>query len=105
MNLKKGDKVLVSSGRAKGSQGTIEKTVPEKNRVVVAGVNIRKKSVKPSKNAPKGGIIEYPAALSRDNVMIICPHCSKPTRVGSTIGADNKKYRYCKHCKGSLDVL
>ena len=105
MNIKKGDKVLVNAGKSKGSQGVVEKIVRETNRVVVTGVNMRKKHVKPSKSSPRGGIIEYPAPFSRDNVIVVCPHCSKPTRIGNTVGADNKKYRFCIHCKGSLDVL
>lgn len=103
MNIKKGDNVMIIAGRAKGSRGLVEKTNPAKNTVVVAGVNMRKKHLKPSSKSPKGGIIEYPGALNTSNVVIICPHCTKPTRVGHTLGADNKKYRYCKKCQGSLD--
>lgn len=103
MNIIKGDNVLIIAGKSKGTRGVVEKTYSALNRVVVTGANIRKKSIKPSQSKPKGGIIEYPAPFSASNAVIICPHCSQPTRVGKMIGANNKKYRYCKKCQGSLD--
>lgn len=104
MNIKKGDNVYIIAGREKGKQGAVEKTYPEANKLVITGVNIRKRHLKPSRTHGKGGIIEYPGPLTRANVMVICPHCAKTTRIKSTVGADNKKYRHCMHCQGSLDT-
>lgn len=103
MTIKKGDNVLVIAGKDKGRQGAVEKVLSAKNRIVVTGINMRKKHLKRSQQNPRGGIIEYPGALSRANLMVVCPHCSKPTRVGHTMGAEGKRYRFCKHCQGSLD--
>jgi large subunit ribosomal protein L24 len=104
MTIKKGDNVLVIAGKDKGRQGAVEKVVRKDNRVVVTGINMRKKHLKPSQQNPRGGIIEFPGSMSRSNLMVICPHCSKPTRVGHTTGAEGKRYRFCKKCQGSLDT-
>jgi len=104
MTIKKGDTVYVIAGREKGKQGKIERVIVEKNRAVIAGVNIRKRHIKPSQKQPKGGIADFAAAFSAANMMILCPHCSKTTRVKMTVGADNKKFRTCIHCNGSLDT-
>ena len=103
MTIKKGDTVHIIAGKEKGKQGVVEKSILSTNRVIVTGINIRKHHLKPTKTRPKGGIAEFPGSLSRANVMIVCPHCSRPTRIKHTAGADNKKYRYCSHCQASLD--
>jgi large subunit ribosomal protein L24 len=103
MTMKKGDTVYVIAGRDKGKQGTVEKFFPAAHRVIVNGVNIRKHHIKPSKTQPKGGIAEFPAAFSSANVMVLCPICSKTTRIKQSIGADGNKFRMCSRCQGSLD--
>ena len=103
MTLKKGDTVLVLSGRERGKKGVIERTYPSLSRVVVTGVNIRKRHMKPSKTQPKGGILEFPAALNRSSVMLVCPHCSKPTRIKHQVDGDSK-VRICAHCSSSLET-
>ena len=82
MNLLKGDKVIVIAGRDKGKTGTIQKVIPELNRVVVEGVNIRKKHKKPTQQNPDGGIVEIYAPIDASNVMIVDPKTKKPTRIG-----------------------
>lgn len=104
MNIKKGDTILVLSGREKGKRGVVEVTSPASNRLVVNGLNIRKHHLKPSKSSPRGGIAEIPAPLPRAAVMVVCPHCSKPTRIKMTITEQGTKYRACQHCQGSLDT-
>lgn len=101
MSIKKGDKIIVIAGRDKGKQGTIE-TIVGTNRVVVGGVNVRTKHLRKSQARPQGGIIQISAPFSRANTMVVCPHCSKPTRIKKTI-TENAKYRSCMHCKDSLD--
>ena len=103
MTLKKGDTVRVIAGREKGKQGVVESSMPTIGRVVIAGVNLRKHHLKPNKNRPKGGISEYPAAMSQANVTILCPHCSQTTRVKIQVADDGKKYRACRKCFSSLD--
>jgi large subunit ribosomal protein L24 len=80
MTIRKGDTVLVIAGREKGKKGTVERVIPANNRVVIAGVNIRKRHLKPSQKHPRGGIIEIAAPFSRANVMVIDPATEKPIR-------------------------
>ena len=95
MNLVKGDKVIVIAGRDKGKTGTIQKVIPEKNRVVVEGVNLRKKNNKPSQKNTDGGIVEIYAPIDASNVMLVDPKTKKPTRIGHK-EEKGKKVRYAK---------
>ena len=81
MNLKKGDKVIVIAGRDKGKTGDIQKVIPSLNRVVVEGVNLRKKHKKPTQANPDGGIVEIYAPIDASNVMILDPKTKKATRI------------------------
>ena len=103
MNVRKGDSVQVIAGREKGKKGTVEQVVTATGRIVVGGINLRKHHLKPSRKAPKGGIVELAAPLARANLMVVCPHCSKPTR-GRMIVGEAAKYRSCTFCNGSLDA-
>ena len=95
MNLVKGDKVIVIAGRDKGKTGTIQKVIPEQNRVVVEGVNLRKKTNKPSQKNPDGGIVEIYAPIDASNVMLLDPKTKQPTRIGHK-EVKGKKVRYAK---------
>ena len=95
MNLVKGDKVIVIAGRDKGKTGTIQKVIPEQNRVVVDGVNIRKKCNKPTQKNPDGGIVEIYAPIDASNVMLVDPKTKKPTKIGHKV-VKGKKVRYAK---------
>ena len=95
MNLVKGDKVIVIAGRDKGKTGTIQKVIPEQNRVVVEGINLRKKTNKPSQKNPDGGIVEIYAPIDASNVMLVDPKTKKPTRVGHKV-VKGKKVRFAK---------
>ena len=95
MNLVKGDKVIVIAGRDKGKTGTIQKVIPEKNRVVVENVNLRKKTNKPSQKNPDGGIVEIYAPIDASNVMLVDPKTKEPTRIGHK-EVKGKKVRYAK---------
>ena len=95
MNLVKGDKVIVIAGRDKGKTGTIQKVIPEKNRVVVENVNLRKKCNKPSQKNPDGGIVEIYAPIDASNVMLVDPKTKKPTRIGYK-EVKGKKVRFAK---------
>ncbi|WP_461201272.1 50S ribosomal protein L24 [Anoxybacillus sp. TBDG-1] len=102
MHVKKGDKVQVISGKDKGKQGIILAAFPKKNRVLVEGVNIVKKHVKPSQANPQGGIISQEAPIHVSNVMPLDPKTGLPTRVGYKV-VDGKKVRYAKRSGEILD--
>ena len=95
MNLKKGDNVIVIAGRDKGKTGTIQKVIPELNRVVVEGVNLRKKCKKPTQANPDGGIVEIYAPIDASNVALVDPKTKKPTKIGHKI-VNGKKVRVAK---------
>ena len=95
MHVKKGDKVMVITGKDKGKTGVILAAFPKKNRVLVEGVNIVKKHSKPSQMNPQGGIISQEAPIHVSNVMPIDPKTGEPTRVGYKV-ENGKKVRVCK---------
>ena len=96
MVMKVGDEVLVIAGKDKGKKGKIETSLPKKGKVVVSGINLYKKHAKPDGKMTKGGIIDLTKPLSVSNLLIICPNCHLPTRVG----ADQKEKgkRVCGKC-------
>ncbi len=105
IRLKKGDNVMVISGKDRGKQGVIEKVFPGENKILVIGVNISKHHLKPSRKNPQGGIVNKIAPINCANVMMICPSCGKPTRIGYKISEkQGGKIRICRKCQGSLDV-
>lgn len=103
MKVKKGDKVQVIAGKDKGKQGTILRSVPTRNRVVVEGCGIVKKAVRPTQQNPQGGIMSVEAPIHVSNVMVICPECKQPTRVSHRVNEAGKKVRVCKKCGKDID--
>ncbi len=104
LRIKKGDTAIVLSGKNKGKSGRVLSVLPSKERVIIEGLNIVKKHMKPSKKHTQGGIIEKEAPMHISNVMLMCPKCSKPTRIGNTVFDDGgKKLRTCKKCKEVID--
>jgi len=103
MHVRKGDQVLVLSGNYKGKVSRVLKVFPESNRVIVEGVNFIKRHTRPSQQNPQGGIIEKEAPIHASNVMVICPKCGQPTRVGrKTVWNERRQkrehVRVCKKC-------
>ena len=98
MSVKKGDQVVVLSGKDKGKQGVVLTAKPAEGKVVVEGVAIVKKAQRPTPANQQGGIIEQEAAIDVSNVMLVCPTCGKPTRVGHAKDTEGKKVRVCKKC-------
>ena len=96
MHVKKGDEVVVINGKYRGKRGKIVEASPSEGKVIVEGVNIVTKHVKPRKMGEPGGLIKAESALYADKVQLICPKCGRPTRVGHKINADGKKVRTCK---------
>jgi large subunit ribosomal protein L24 len=103
LRIKKGDMAVVITGKNKGAKGRVLSVLPEDNRVIVEGVNIIKKHQKPNKKFQQGGIIEREGSLNMSNTMLVCPKCSKPTRIGVVVLADGKKQRSCKKCKEVIE--
>ncbi|NJM05141.1 50S ribosomal protein L24 [Candidatus Gracilibacteria bacterium] len=110
MHVKSGDEVLVIAGKDKGRRGKIKRALPKDNRVVVEGLNIAKKHVKPRGPGKPGGIIEIEAPLDVSNVMLICPTCGRASRTGKRFLEDEldhkgrpRKVRYCKACDAVVD--
>ncbi len=103
MNIRKDDAVKIIAGKDKGRSGQVIKAIPSDNKIVVEGLNMVAKHVKPRSAQQKGGIIEQPAALDASNAMVICPACSQPTRIAHNT-ENGKKSRICKKCGASLDV-
>ncbi len=101
MNVKKGDTVVVLSGKDKGKQGKVQGTIPSEAKVVVEGVNMVTCHTKPRRQGEEGGIVRREAALYASKVQVVCPKCGKPTRVAHKI-EDGKKSRVCKHCGAGL---
>ena len=101
MNVKKGDTVVVLSGKDKGKQGKVLGTVPSEDKVVVEGVNMVTCHVKPRRQGETGGIVSREAALYASKVQVVCPKCKKGTRVAHKI-ENGKKTRVCKHCGAEL---
>jgi large subunit ribosomal protein L24 len=103
MNIKKGDTVLIIAGKDKGKQGTVSRAMPQLNKVIVEGLNVVKKHVRPQGQTRQGGVIEKAMPLQVSNTMLICTECGEPTRVGHErrpVGADQKvrSVRLCKKC-------
>jgi large subunit ribosomal protein L24 len=98
MKFKKGDSVLIIAGKDKGRTGKIIKSIPKELKILVEGINLKKKHVRPKKQGEKGQVVEIPAAIDISNVKIVCPKCGKATRVGYAIEGENKN-RICKKCK------
>lgn len=102
MKIKKGDKVEVLTGKDKGKRGEVLRVYPEKNKVVVEGVAISKRHVKPNAANQQGGIVEAEAAIDASNVALIDPKTDKPTRVGYLIKEDGTKVRVSKKSGAEL---
>ena len=101
MRIRKGDQVLIISGKDRARKGKVIQALPKEERVIVEGINLRKKHVKAKRSGEKGQIVQLPAPLRVCNIKLICPKCGKATRVGYKIEGE-KKYRICKKCGGEI---
>ena len=108
MNIKKGDTVLIITGKDRGKQGIVSRALPQVNKVIVEGLNIAKKHIRPQGQTRQGGIIEKAMPLQVSNTMLICTECGKPTRVAHDrrpMGTDQKvrSVRVCKKCEKIIE--
>ena len=98
MHVRKGDQVKVIAGNYRGTQGRVLRVLPRRNRVVIEGVNMRKKHERPSQANPEGGIVTMEMPIHASNVMLVCPHCEEPSRVRRRHGPDGTLERLCARC-------
>ncbi len=107
MRVRKNDQVLVLAGNYKGKKGKVLKVFPDEHRVIVEGVNFIKRHTRPSQQNQQGGIIEKEAPIHVSNVMVVCPKCNTPSRMGSKAVYDEQRdrksrVRVCKNCNEML---
>ena len=102
--IRKNDNVLVITGKDRGKRGRVLRVLPDKNRLIVEGVNLIKRHTRPNpaKNI-KGGVVQREASLHASNVQLVCPECGAHTRVGHKVLDDGRKVRICRKCGGVVD--
>ena len=103
LDLAPGDPVIVVAGKDRGKQGEVLRTLPREGKIVVKGVNILKRHTKAGRSAGgnraiQGGIVDFEAPLAYSNVMLVCPSCSRPTRVKHVVLESGEKAMECRHC-------
>jgi large subunit ribosomal protein L24 len=105
MKIKKGDQVKVTSGKEAGKAGKVLRVDTEGRRVVVERLNMLKKHTKPNpKKNPQGGVIEHEGPIDISNVMLVCPSCGQPTRIGYRLLDDGGKVRICRKANCGKDI-
>lgn len=102
LSIRTGDKVKVIAGKDKGKEAKVLATLPYKQRVIVERINMMKKATRPTQRNPKGGILELEAPIHVSNVMLVCPSCSQPTRIGRK-RVEGVRVRVCKKCGNDID--
>lgn len=102
MRIKKGDTVLIVTGKDKGEKGKIKESFPKDGKIKVEGLALVKKIIRPKKEGEKGQIVEVPRRIDVSNIKLICPHCHEATRVGFT-QKDDHKVRVCQKCHQIID--
>jgi large subunit ribosomal protein L24 len=102
VHVRSGDTVVVLSGKDKGKQGKVLQVSPKEGKVIVEGLNVVTKHVKPRRQGEQGGIVEAEAAMYASKVQLVCPKCSKPTRIAHKILEDGSKVRVCKSCEEEI---
>ncbi|MBI2863462.1 MAG: 50S ribosomal protein L24 [Chloroflexi bacterium] len=103
MTIRKNDTVLVIAGKEKGKRGKVHRVIPKDGKLLVEGVNIVKRHMKPRGIARQAGIIEKEAPIGISNVMLVCSKCNQPTRVGSVYPESGAKSRVCRACGETID--
>lgn len=100
--VKKGDTVVVLSGKDKGKSGKVLQVWPDRERALVERVNLVKHFERKSQQAPSGGIVEREGSLALSKLALMCPRCQKPSRVGWLVSAGGDKQRVCRRCKSTV---
>lgn len=103
--VRSNDTVMVISGSDRGKRGRVIRVLPEENRVLVEGVRFVFEHVRRSKRSPQGGRLQREMPIDASRVMLVCPHCDKPTRTGRKLVVDgdkSSKLRLCRKCKKEI---
>ena len=103
VHVKKGDTVLVIAGRDRGKKGKVLRVFPAKNSVLVEGVDLVKRHMRPTPELQQGGIFSREAPLNASNVQLVCNRCHEAARTGKKLLADGRSVRYCRRCGETLD--
>ena len=103
VHVRRGDTVGVIAGSERGKRGKVLRVLPDEGRVLVEHVNMIKKHQRPTQKLRQGGIIEREGPLPLSNVLVVCPRCDKPSRLGAKILGDGRKVRTCRRCGESID--
>jgi len=99
MKIRKGDTVKIIKGRDRGKKGKVFEVFPKDYKLIVEGLNLQIKNTRPKREGEKGQRIQYASPLHFSNVMLICPKCNKPARIGYKILKNKKKMRRCTKCQ------
>ncbi|MCX7843613.1 MAG: 50S ribosomal protein L24 [Clostridia bacterium] len=103
VHVKKGDTVLVLSGKDKGKKGKVLEVNPADQMVLVEGVNMTTKHVKPRGRYQQGGLVHQESAINSSKVMLVCSKCGKPTKIAKKVFENGDKARICKKCESEID--
>ena len=98
MHIKKGDTVVVLSGKDKGKKGKVLAVFPKTSKAIVEGVNVATKHSKPRRQGEEGGILKQEIAINASKLMHVCSKCNEPTRIARKVNEDGSIVRYCKKC-------
>jgi large subunit ribosomal protein L24 len=102
MKIQKGDQVIVLQGKDKGKKASVVRAIPDRQRVILEGVNVAKRHAKPTRATQQGGVIDKFMPVHISTVALICKSCDRPTRIGYKIEDDGEKVRVCKKCGSTL---
>ncbi|HAA25421.1 MAG TPA: 50S ribosomal protein L24 [Ruminiclostridium sp.] len=105
IHVKKGDNVYVLSGKDRGKKGKVLEVIPSKRMVIVEGINMVTRHVKPRNQYQQGGLVNQEAPIYVDKVMLVCDKCGVPTKVGKKYLENGSKARVCKKCEEVIDIL
>jgi large subunit ribosomal protein L24 len=102
MKIQKGDQVIVLQGKDKGKKAEVVRAIPDRQKVILEGVNVAKRHAKPTRATQQGGVIDKFMPVHISTVALICKSCDQPTRVGYKVEDDGEKSRVCKKCGSTL---
>ncbi len=105
VHVKKGDTVYVLSGKDRGKKGKVLSVVPGDGMVLVEGVNMTTKHVKPRSRYQQGGLVHQESPINSAKVMLVCERCGSPTKVGKRLLENGHKARICKKCSEIIDII
>ena len=102
MKIQKGDQVMVLQGKDKGKKAEVIRAIPDRQKVILEGINVAKRHAKPTRATQQGGVIDKFMPVHISTVALICKSCDRPTRVGYKFDKDGEKVRVCKKCESTL---